>query len=97
MTAVTGDQGADVLAERNGVRLVLQCKLYNQPVGNKAVQEVYAARNFQGCDIAAVVSNAAFTPSARQIAATTGVHLLHHDQLVTFNPAVNAGRGDGGR
>lgn len=85
-TAITGDQGADVLATRKGVRLVLQCKLYGKSVGNKAVQEAFAAKNFQGCDVAAVVSNASYTSSARRIAATTGVYLLHHDQLETFNP-----------
>src|SRR6185437_8720437 len=32
VTRSTGDQGADVVAEKNGVRVVLQCKLYTQPV-----------------------------------------------------------------
>lgn len=30
------DQDVDVMAEKNGVRVVLQCKLYAGPVGNKA-------------------------------------------------------------
>ena len=67
--------------------MVVQCKLYSQPVGNKAVQEAFAAKNFQGCDVAVVVSNASYTQSARQIASTTGVLLLHHDELEMFNPA----------
>ncbi|MFC3912742.1 restriction endonuclease [Pseudaeromonas sharmana] len=40
-TPKSGDQGADVIAEKNGKRIVLQCKMYNQPVGNKAVQEIF--------------------------------------------------------
>lgn len=31
-------------AEKSGARVVLQCKLYEQPVGNKAVQEAAAAK-----------------------------------------------------
>ena len=44
-TQRSGDQGADVVAEKAGIRLIIQCKLYNSSVGNKAVQEAYAAKN----------------------------------------------------
>lgn len=80
-TKATGDQGVDVIADRPGVRVVLQCKKYNQPVGNSAVQEVFAAMAFERAQHAAVVSNASYTQAARQLAATTGVHLLHHSEL----------------
>lgn len=85
LTPATGDQGADVIAEKAGVRLVVQCKLYSsQTVGNDAVQQAFAAKNFQRAQLAAVVSNAPFTPSARQLAMTTGVLLLHHEELRTL-------------
>lgn len=80
-TKGSGDQGADVIAERDGLRIVVQCKLYASTVGNKAVQEVFAARSFYDCDYACVVSNSTYTPSARKIAERTGVQLLHHDEL----------------
>jgi restriction system protein len=84
LTATTGDQGADVIAHRNGKILVVQCKLYSQPVGNDAVQQVHAARSFQSADIAAVVSNQPFTKSARELANVNGVYLLHHEELCRF-------------
>src|SRR5690606_1984973 len=84
VTKGSGDQGADVIAERDGVRVVIQCKLYASTVGNKAVQEVYAAKTFYDCDYACVVSNAGYTPSARKIASRTGVHLLHHDEIGAY-------------
>jgi restriction system protein len=84
LTATTGDQGADVLANRAGKALVLQCKLYSSPVGNDAVQQVIAARQFQSADLAAVASNQSFTRSAKQLAGVSGVHLLHHEQLTSF-------------
>ncbi|HTW27392.1 MAG TPA: restriction endonuclease [Acetobacteraceae bacterium] len=89
-TVVTGDQGADIVAEMGGTRLVVQCKLYSGSVGNDAVQQVSAARVFQRAHVAAVVSNAPFTKSARQLAGATKVFLLHHEQLADFRPARDA-------
>ncbi len=83
-TPRTGDQGADVLAERGGVSLVVQCKLYSSNVGNGAVQEAIAARTYHRTDLAAVVSNAAFTRSARDLAGMSNVTLLHHSQLPAY-------------
>ena len=80
-TPVTGDQGADLIAEASGRRVVIQCKFHARPIGNKAVQEAHAAVGFHAGDHAAVVSNASFTRSARQLAQANGVLLLHHDQL----------------
>jgi restriction system protein len=81
LTAATGDQGTDIVAERDGRRVIVQCKFYSSPVGNKAVQEAAAARLHERADQAIVVSNAEYTKSARQLAGTTGVILLHHDNL----------------
>ncbi len=91
-TSASGDQGADVVAERAGIRLVLQCKRYGKPVGNAAVQEIAAAAHYWTADMSAVVSNAGFTPSARKLARATGVHLLHHDELADLRPMRIAGR-----
>ncbi len=85
-TGASGDQGTDVIAHRNGKYFVLQCKLYNHPVGNNAVQQASAARLHQRADWAAVVSNANFTTSARQLAETNSIYLLHHEQLQAFDP-----------
>lgn len=85
-TRASGDQGADVLAERDGERLVLQCKRYGKPVGNGAVQEAAAAARHWSADRAVVVSNAGFTPAARKLAASTDVLLLHHDDLGDLPP-----------
>lgn len=80
-TSTTGDQGIDVLANKQGVRVVIQCKLYSNPVGNSAVQQALAGRAFVNAHLAVVVSNAAYTRSARVLAQRTGVHLLHHRDL----------------
>jgi restriction endonuclease Mrr len=84
-TGATGDQGIDVIATKHGAKLVVQCKLYSQPVGNDAVQEVIAGREFEQASYAAVVSNTEFTRAARQLASSARVLLLHHDQLVQID------------
>lgn len=80
-TPMTGDQGADLIAEAHGRRIVIQCKFHARPIGNKAVQEAFAGLGFHGGDVAVVVSNASYTRSARQLAEANGVILVHHDQL----------------
>ncbi|MGD7069271.1 restriction endonuclease [Acetobacter sp. AAB5] len=81
-TKQSGDQGADVIAQKEGLKIVVQCKLYSGTVGNAAVQQVYTAKTHQGAQAAIVVTNSTFSASAREAAATTGVYLIHHAQLV---------------
>jgi hypothetical protein len=82
-TRGSGDQGIDVLAEKAGLRVVLQCKKYGRPVGNKAVQEAHAAKAFARAHKAAVVSNMGYTPAAHRLAKSTGVLLLHFTDLAS--------------
>ena len=80
-TKGSGDQGVDVIAARGSVVVAIQCKKYSSAVGNAAVQEAFAGMHFHGAHRAAVVTNATFTPSARQLAGVTGVMLLHYSEL----------------
>ncbi len=84
-TPNTGDQGADVIAEKDGVRIAVQCKCYSVPVGNKSVQEVAASLLFYGADYGAVVTTSSYTKSAKALAQSNGVKLLHHTDLVDFD------------
>jgi restriction system protein len=84
VTQASGDQGIDVIAQHGNVKAVFQCKKYSQPVGNAAVQEIIAGKAFEQAHVAAVVTNATYTPSAKQLASTTGVHLLHFSEVPQF-------------
>lgn len=88
LTQKTGDQGIDVIATKNNKKVVIQCKLYSNPVGNSAVQEILGGKAFEGADYAVVVSNATFTKSAKQLAISANVLLLHHDELDKVNQLV---------
>ena len=81
LTPASGDQGADIIAEKGGMSVVLQCKLYARPVGNKAVQEVAAARTFYDAGFAAVVSNADLHGGGAAAGAAQRDLLLHIDDL----------------
>lgn len=84
-TKASGDQGADVIAKKSKVKVVLQCKQYSKPVGNAAVQEAHSAKAHYSADFAAVVTNKSYTKSAKQLAASTGVLLLHQDELADLD------------
>ena len=91
LTKATGDQGVDIVAEKSGKRIAIQCKLYSNPVGNAAVQEIIAGRTFENAQFAAVVTNNTYTLAAKQLAASAGVLLLHHDQIPDLEFKLNQG------
>ena len=82
-TRSSGDYGVDVLATKGGVSFAVQCKLFNRPVGVKAVQEVVSGRIFYKADYAIVVSNNSFTPAAKKLARELDVTLVHHKNLIS--------------
>ena len=80
-TATTGDQGVDLIATMGGIRACIQCKRYSSPVGNSAVQEVSAGKLHWNGTHAVVVTNAGFTRAAQQLAYSTSVLLMSHEEL----------------
>ncbi len=75
VTKASGDQGVDITAFKNSIKYAFQCKYYESPVGNKAVQEVFAGKEFYDCQKAVVITNNTFTPSAVELANKNGVEL----------------------
>ena len=76
VTQASRDQGADIIAFRKKEKCAVQCKYYQSPVGNKAVQEVYAATTYYGCDRAIVMTNSTFTKGAIELAESLQVELM---------------------
>ena len=75
-TPTSGDQGADLLATKNGRTIAIQAKRYLGSVGNRAVQEVTAAVRFYGADEGWVITSGSFTASAKALAKANGVNLV---------------------
>lgn len=75
VTRQSGDQGVDVIAYRGFLKYAVQCKYYSYPVGNKAVQEVFAGAKYYDCDRCIVMTNNTFTKAARSAAKKLEVEL----------------------
>lgn len=75
ITKATGDQGIDVIVSKNGTKIGIQAKCYSGTVGNNAVQEVVAGKNYYYLDKAMVITNSFFTDSARQLAQANSIIL----------------------
>ncbi|SFC09823.1 restriction endonuclease [Butyrivibrio sp. YAB3001] len=68
VTRGSGDFGADILAEKDGISYAVQCKCYDKPIGVKAVQEIYAGRDYYDCMVGVVMTNQYFTQPAMELA-----------------------------
>ena len=81
VTPGSGDQGIDVLAERDGIKYAIQCKCYSKDLGNTPVQEAEAGRVFYGCHVGVVMTNRYFTKGAKELAEKTRTILWDRDRL----------------
>jgi hypothetical protein len=76
-----GDQGVDVIVNRRGERVAIQCKNHRKPVNNKPVQEVFAGARHHRCVEACVVAPAGYTSGAIDLARSTEVSLFDADSI----------------
>ena len=91
VSKASGDQGIDIEAMRDGMLVAVQCKRYNNPVGNKAVQEAYAGATHYRATKAIVIGTGGYTKSAIDLAANTGVILLDAENIAAFSKLVTEG------
>lgn len=84
VTQGSGDQGVDILAQKDDIRYAIQCKCYSKDLGNTPVQEVAAGKMMPEyhCQIGAVMTNRYFTKGARDLAAATGTLLWDRDWII---------------
>lgn len=90
VTRGSGDQGADLIVRGIGLSAVIQAKLYNGKVGNKAIQEAFSARQFYGTGLAIVVANSGFTKSASSLSERTGVLVLHEEKFIQLMKVIGS-------
>ena len=85
-TPTVGDYGVDLIAEKDGEFLAIQCKRHGKPVGVAAVQQVVSGARHHGCSRSIVVTNQEFTLAAKQLAATHGCQLIVRRVLQSWVP-----------
>lgn len=83
LTAVSGDQGVDLILIKNNRRIAVQVKRYSQDsrVGNRAIQEVYTGMQYYDCSEAYVITTTEFTNQAVTLASKVGVKLIGRKKL----------------
>ena len=81
VTKGSGDFGVDILAEKDGITYAVQCKCYDKPIGVKAIQEVYAGRDYYGRMVGVVMTNQYFTQPAVELAQKLNIMLWDRGYL----------------
>jgi HJR/Mrr/RecB family endonuclease len=84
MTRTTGDQGIDLIAQKNGISIAIQAKGYAGSVGNDAVQQAFTGMTIYGCSHCAVITNSEFSQSAIDAANKTGCILVSGPEIIAF-------------
>ncbi len=84
-TPVSGDQGVDLIASIDDLRLCIQCKDHQKAIGNKAVQEVYAGKKYWSGTHAILISRSGFTKSAQKLAFSSNVILINEFEIENIN------------
>lgn len=84
VTPGSGDQGVDVLAQKDGTKYAIQCKRYSSDLGNKPVQEVHAGKAIYHCHVGVVITNQHFTTGAKELAAATDTLLWDRNWIISF-------------
>jgi HJR/Mrr/RecB family endonuclease len=82
VTKTTGDQGVDILAQKNDIKYAIQCKCYSSNLGNSPIQEVHAGKSMYNCHVGVVMTNRHFTSGAKELAKATGVLLWDREKLL---------------
>ncbi|MCR5405609.1 MAG: restriction endonuclease [Lachnospiraceae bacterium] len=88
VTKGSGDFGVDILMSKGEVTYAVQCKCYDKPIGVKAVQEVYAGKDYYERMIGVVMTNQYFTQPARELASRLRVILWDRDRLKNLADSV---------
>lgn len=89
VTSGSGDYGVDIIGYNNNERIAIQCKRYNDKVGNKAIQEVFSGAHYYNCNRAIVITNNYFTPQAIDTARNHGVRLIDRNELTSILNNIN--------
>lgn len=88
VTKGSGDFGVDILMSKGEVTYAVQCKCYDKPIGVKAVQEVYAGKDYYERMVGIVMTNQYFTQPARELASRLRVILWDRDRLKSLADSV---------
>jgi len=82
LTSRSENYGADLILQKEGIKVVVQAKRRKNNVGVDAIQEVMGAIKHYDANKGLVVSNSSFTNSAYELANSDGIELWDRKRLV---------------
>ncbi len=83
ITETTGDHGIDLLLRQQGKLVgVIQCKRWNDPIGEPVVRDFYGALMSIGAPTGYIFATTSFTPQARAFAHGKPIQLIGLEDLV---------------
>jgi Holliday junction DNA helicase RuvB len=89
-TPASGDHGIDLLLHIGGASGVVQCKRWNDPVGEPVVRDFYGAMMAANAESGYLVTTSSFTPAASAFAEGKPVKLIDLDALIHMAREVNS-------
>lgn len=84
----TGDHGVDLIAERDGSRMVVQCKRWygGRSVGESEIRDLAGAMQHEHAADGMVITTERFTPAALSWARGKPIRLWNVEQLMAASP-----------
>ena len=80
---VRPDYGVDLVIKKDGVKIAIQAKCYKkQLVGEDAIREALAGKNYYYCNKARVVTNSNYSKMAWRLARVNNVELWNRNYLI---------------
>ena len=83
VTQGVADWGVDVFAEKDGVRIAVQAKMYGDCktcITRRMMMELYGVMHYFDCQRAMMIYNGRIMPDALQVAEKLGIQLVYLDQ-----------------
>lgn len=81
-TKASGDYGVDLILLKDDVKMVGQCKRYNNKISLSAVQEIVAGKNYYNSESGFIITNNFFTQPAINLAEANSIELMDRKKLV---------------
>jgi restriction system protein len=78
------DLGMELLATKDGARMLVLAARFNKPISAQLVDEANAAKTRRGCNTAMIVTTSTFREPAKLHAAQTGCVLVDREKLAEW-------------
>jgi HJR/Mrr/RecB family endonuclease len=77
-----GDGGIDIVLEKPGRRIAVQCKRYKKSVGPHVIRDLWGTMNVNGYDEGCIVTTTGFTSGVKSFASDKKIHLVDLNDIL---------------